>query len=554
MRIESLTVMPLSAMAVVFADQKPRKSDKCSKLTVLSNETASFQLAFCISEKGDVGAKFELCIESEIEKYITPYVVGNVGVTKIGYGFSDDWFLRKKAGLYPDYLRKIKNGSTIYAAKEIWQSIFFNLNEDAADIPEGTYNVKVTLKSCHEDKTEVSENFCVKVLGSKLPKQSLTVTNWIHYDCMSYFASCKPFSQKFWKVFRSYVTLAVKNGQNMILTPAFTPPLDTAVGKERPTVQLVDVEKTDSGYKFDFTLMEKFIKTALECGVEKFEHSHMFTQWGAYHAPKIVVRENGRKIKKFGWHTDAHGEEYEEFVRCYIGAAVKFLLGKGWLDKFFFHVSDEPVPENRESYAKASKLMHELLGELPSGDALSKVQFFEDGIVKTPIAKSRDIEDFFGKCDNLWLYFTGAESKDFLSNRLIGMPVERHRILGLQLYYYDIKGFLQWAFNAHHTTLCENFVNPYSSSDNNMHFVGGTSYLVYPEVDGATPSLRLMYFRDLMQDVRVCQLLESMTDRKFVMSIIDEIIPNFGVKCKVTSEQISEVRGRINAEIEKRTH
>lgn len=552
MRIDSIVTVPLSSLSTVFTDEKPRRDEKCSRLTVLSNEAAAFQLAFCIKEAGDVGAKMKLTIESEIAKYIKPYVVGNVAVTKVGYGFSDDWFLRKSAGLYPDYLREIKNGDTVYSANGLWQALFFNVNEDAKDIPAGTYKVKVTLESCHEDKLCASEIFTVKVISAKLPKQSLTVTNWVHYDCMSHFAACKPFSAKFWKVFRSYITLAVKNGQNMILTPAFTPPLDTAVGKERPTVQLVGVEKTENGYSFDFSLMKKFIEIALDCGVERFEHSHLFTQWGAYHAPKIVVRENGKNIKKFGWHTDAAGDEYKEFVTSYISAVKSFLAENSWVDKFFFHVSDEPVPKNYESYSKASELMHNLLGDLPCGDALSHFKFYEDGIVTTPIAKSRDIEDFFGKCDNLWLYFTGAESKDYLSNRLIGMPAERNRILGFQLYYYNIKGFLQWAFNAHHTFLCENFINPYKSTDSNMHFVGGTSYLVYPELCGATPSIRLMYFRDLMQDVRACQMLESLTDRKFVMSLIDEIIPGFGVKCRITRQQMASVRDKINEEIEKR--
>ena len=552
MKVDKLISFPLSSMSTVFSDAKPKKSEKCTEITLLSNEAGSFQFAFYIEEKGDVSPRFELCVESPIKKYITPYIVGNVAVTRVGYGYSDDWFLRKSAGLYPDYLRKLGKGERIFSTNGIWQSIFFNVNENLDELPSGKYPVKVTLKSCHEDKTEVSEVFTVTVLDAKLPKQEMCVTNWIHYDCMSHFASCKPFSAKFWKVFKSYITLAVKNGQNMILTPAFTPPLDTAVGKERPTVQLVGVEKTDKGYSFDFSLMEKFVETALSCGVEKFEHSHMFTQWGAYHAPKIVVRENGKNVKKFGWHTDAHAEEYAEFVSAYIPALTAFLKSKGWLDRFFFHVSDEPVEQNRESYSKASEFMHKLLGDLPSGDALSKYSFYRDGIVKIPIAKSMDIEDFIGKCDNLWLYFTGGESKNYLSNRLIGMPSERNLVLGLQLYYYDIKGFLQWAFNAHHTTLCENFINPYKSSDNNMHFVGGTSYLVYPEADGATPSIRLIYFRDIMQLVRTCQLLESLTDRKFVMSVIDEIIPNFGIKCRITREQMTDVRNRINYEIEKR--
>lgn len=43
----------------------------------------------------------------------------------------------------------------------------------------------------------------------------------------------------------NYMDAAVKCGVNMILTPVLTPPLDTAVGTERPTVQLVDIEVRD---------------------------------------------------------------------------------------------------------------------------------------------------------------------------------------------------------------------------------------------------------------------------------------------------------------------
>ena len=49
---------------------------------------------------------------------------------------------------------------------------------------------------------------------------------------------------------------AVKNGMNMVLMPAFTPPLDTPVGKERKTVQLVGVDFDGKNYKFDFSLLE----------------------------------------------------------------------------------------------------------------------------------------------------------------------------------------------------------------------------------------------------------------------------------------------------------
>ena len=45
--------------------------------------------------------------------------------------------------------------------------------------------------------------------------------------------------------------------------------------------------------------MKKFLELCLDCGIEYFEHSHLFTQCSAEHAPKIIVRENGEDKKLF---------------------------------------------------------------------------------------------------------------------------------------------------------------------------------------------------------------------------------------------------------------
>ena len=45
-----------------------------------------------------------------------------------------------------------------------------------------------------------------------------------------------------------YMRMAAEHGMNMILTPVFTPALDTEIGKERPCTQLVEITKNDAGY------------------------------------------------------------------------------------------------------------------------------------------------------------------------------------------------------------------------------------------------------------------------------------------------------------------
>ena len=53
---------------------------------------------------------------------------------------------------------------------------------------------------------------------------------------------------------------AAEHGINMLLTPVFTPPLDTAKGGERTTVQLVDVTFADGQWSFGFDRLRDVYK------------------------------------------------------------------------------------------------------------------------------------------------------------------------------------------------------------------------------------------------------------------------------------------------------
>ncbi len=79
------------------------------------------------------------------------------------------------------------------------------------------------------------------VVPAALPKQRLLHTEWLHTDCLADYYQIAVFSPQYWQAVRNLVRNAVTNGVNMLLTPIFTPPLDTAIGGERTTVQLVGV-------------------------------------------------------------------------------------------------------------------------------------------------------------------------------------------------------------------------------------------------------------------------------------------------------------------------
>jgi hypothetical protein len=50
--------------------------------------------------------------------------------------------------------------------------------------------------------------------------------------------------------------------------------------------------------------------------------SHLFTQWGAAHAPKIMATVDGTYRRLFGWETDAISDEYVGFLEAFAAELV----------------------------------------------------------------------------------------------------------------------------------------------------------------------------------------------------------------------------------------
>lgn len=507
----------LSSLVSVFPDDA--QGEELRVITVRNNEPCSFQAAFSFLDCPETAYTAKVKIEASHDLGITVREVKYVPVLRGFYGKTDDWLLRQgKPGLYPDALIPVDTDN-IRALRDTWKSLWITVNEDGAVLEPGEYNLKICIE-CENASSE--KTIRIKILPVSLPKQTVYATNWLHCDCIAADDDVEMFSKQFMEKLREYISLAAKNGQNVILTPMFTPPLDTPVGEERMTAQLVGVKKNENIYTFDFSLADEFIDICLECGIKYFEHSHLFTQWGAEHAPKIVVCENGEEKNLFGWHTDARGDEYREFLKQYISALKAQLRERELTERFIFHVSDEPSEKHLESYKAAADFIHAELPGFIIGDALASYKYYESGLVTTPVVSLSHADDFLGRAENMWVYFTGMDSRRCEPNRLITMDGVRNRILGVMMYYYDIKGFLQWGFNFHFTTLSRRQFDPYSSPDALEHFVAGTSYLVYP---GAVPSIRLNHFRDAMRDIRALSLCEEMTGRENTMELIEKHFP-----------------------------
>lgn len=452
-------------------------------------------------------------------------------------------FLESKSGLYPDVLEPLDAGNRFRPKEDTLSAVWFEATMTKA----GTYPVTVTIKE--KDETLVSLPLTVTVVDAALPEQSLIYTQWFHCDCLASYYNVPVFSEEHWRIMENYMAYAVRHGVNCILTPVLTPPLDTEIGTERPTVQLVGVIKNGGEYRFDFSLLKRYLDMAKACGIRYFEISHLFTQWGAAYAPKVVAIVDGIERRIFGWHTPGTEGEYPRFLSKLLPALVAFLRAEGVLANCRFHVSDEPYEEHLEGYCKAKAAIEPYLKDCTIIDALSNFEFFRHGAVKIPVPATNHIEPFLTEdVKERWAYYCSSQW-DKVSNRFIAYPAFRNRIIGVQLYKFKIEGFLHWGYNFYYAHGSRRLINPYLSQSGGGVWESGDTFSVYPGPLGQPlASPRLAVFYDAIQDMEALKLCESLVGREKVVALIDELAgtPVTFSEYPKSADYLLTLRKRIN--------
>ena len=445
--------------------------------------------------------------------------VGFVPSAYPAYGENDVDYLTTEPGLFPDPLEELTGSFQLIPF--YWRSLWIDL-QVGDQAKAGNYDVELYMRDFQGNILK-KISVCLHIVACRLPKQRLIHTEWFHSDCLADYYHVPVFSQQFWEIVENFMRVAVRRGVNMILTPLFTLPLDTLIGKERTTVQLVGVTVKKGSYQFDFTEFEHWIHLSKECGFEYFEMSHLFSQWGAKYAPKVVAKVDGQENKIFGWDTRADGAAYQDFLHRFLPALIGKLRELGIADKTYFHISDEPNQDNIDTFRTASELVKEELKGFPVLDALSTPQYYEEGLVSCPVPTNEHIHEFLDiGMEHPWVYYCSGEYME-VSNRFFAQPSSRNRILGVQLYLYKIEGFLHWGYNYYNSQYSIRKINPYIVTDADDAFPSGDSFLVYPGENGeAVESLRLLVLEEGLNDCRALELLESYKGREYVENLIEK--------------------------------
>lgn len=442
-------------------------------------------------------------------------------------------------GLYPDLLRELKGGRVkLYPGQ--WHSLWITVEcggkkwsreeysgelseeKSSCELPYGVHELEITLKP--EEGEPVRASLKLELINIMLPEQTLLHTEWFHADCLADYYRVEPWSEEHWRIVENFLNHYGEMGMNMVLVPVLTPPLDTAVGRERTTVQLTDIREEGEGrYSFGFHRVKRYVELCEKAGIRYLEISHLFTQWGACAAPKVMVWQgDGDKqvqVRRFGWDTPSDGSAYLGFLEQFLKALTGKLTEWGWEGRVFFHLSDEPGEDVLERYNFLRGKVAGWIAPYPIMDALSDYSFYESGARAVPNMEKLPVFAEKG-ASPLWTYYCGCHGHG-TPNRYFAMPSCQIRVLGVLLYYYGVDGFLHWGYNFYNSQYSLEHINPYAVTDAGGAFPSGDSFLVYPGEDGRPEdSLRMLLMLEAMQDMRALQLLEGQWGRERVMELI----------------------------------
>ncbi len=513
-------VVLCDSLEKVFPTTAPRAFNTALPLVGFQGETVSFQVAVyrsgAIEQAGRTPVRVEVGAHDGMRVRVSS--VELVPVELAAPHTPDPHYLRSEPGLFPDLLLPAPDDG-ILPVRGQWRALWVDLEvSGSAARYTGALPVRV-----HADGACIAELTVPLVLvGAELPALDLPNTHWFHCDGLADYYGHEVFGAEHWEVIDRQLVAARAISANMILTPVWTPPLDTEIGGYRTPTQLLGItELGPDEYSFDFDGLRRWIALCRAHGFQYLEIPHLFTQWGANATPAIYVQAGGTTQRRFGWDVASTDPRYRSLLSQLIPQLRSVLDAEWGLDRVYFHISDEPTPENLDGYSAARAQVLDLLHGCTIVDAISDVAFYDSGLVPEPIVALDHADAFHAAGGHPWLYYCIAQDTD-VSNRFMSLPSTRNRVIGAQLYKFEARGFLHWGFNFYNSVRSVRMIDPFRDPCADRGFIGGDTFLVYPGVDG-TPleSIRFRVFAEAMNDLRAMRAVGERHGRDRVLAIID---------------------------------
>ena len=538
----------ISSLEKVFIDDKIDSFPTADSITVLKGERFSVQLLY-VDEGPDYSMPWrpfvDLNLGGSLADYATVRDVRNVPVDRpVNPEKYDNQYLRTTPGIYPDLLTPLRYGGKVVVGRDKLRSLWIEIEPDGKI--DGEQELSITL-SC--EGVNATHTLSVNIIPADLPKNGISFTQWFYCDCLAGYYDVPAWSEKHWEIVENFARLYVKRGRNMIYTPLLTPALNVLPPFERTQSQLVDVTLKDGKYTFGFDKVDRWVDMCDRLGIEYLEISHFFDQHRAAHSAKVYANVDGKSKQIFTWDTLSDDPEYVRFLREMVSAFVEHMKKRGDDKRCFYHISDEPYLDYIDHYTKIKNSIADIIKDYPIMDALSDFDFYKTGSVPIPVPTTESVIQFVeAGVPNLWTYYACGQLIGY-SNCYVAMPSWRTRSLGMQLFKYNISGFLHWGYNYYNNRASGDAINPFLDLGGEDWVPAGDTFIVYPAQDG-TPleSIRAITMDEVMQDIRAMRLAEEYTSHGAVVKAMEDALGREITfhRCAETADEMLRVRNAVN--------
>lgn len=536
----ALEALAVDSLQKVFADERPAELDCRTPVVGFAGERTAVQVAVHVPRTEawqppvvDVA----LAVTAPPGVRVRPLAVQDVPVlTPASPGIDGDEYLRTDPGLYPDLLRPMAGGELLTVRPGTWCGLWLRLDLDG-EVTDGPQELRIALSTPDAPGGDVALTVPLHLSRRRLPELDIVNTHWLHVDGLLDQYGTELGSEEFWGILERFLRAAADASITSVLTPVWTPPLDTAVGATRRPTQLVRIREEAPGqYAFDLADLRRWLEVARAAGLRQLEMPHLFTQWGARATPAIYAERTDaagqvRTERIFGWDVPATDPRYRRFLEQLLPPLLAVLEEHWGLDRVIFHVSDEPGPDDLESYRAARAVVADLLAGVRILDALSDLDYARERLVDVPIVATNHAEPFLAAgMGPRWVYYCVSQNRG-VANRFIAQASWVNRALGAQLFLNRAEGFLHWGLTFYNAQYSRRSVNPFLDTCAGGGFPGGDAFLLYPGAGGEPlASLRSEVFAEAMLDHRVGQLLRETLGEDRARQIMGEgLAPGYGL-------------------------
>lgn len=350
----------------------------------------------------------------------------------------------------------------------------------------------------------VSHDYALRVYPTLLPEAaSLHITYWLSPDPKDLTSGTPPawWSEDHWRLLESTGRTLRWFGQDCILTPT--------IKGEHPLVETTRCR--DGTYTFGFDRFDRWVNTFVGLGFHQC-HGHHVIQWGALHGLDEATGEQTVLIKS------RTSDAFLPFLRAFYRALGRHLAANGWTDLYLQHQADETG--DVEYYRTLTETLRTQAPGVRTIDAINKVPEQLSSLVDVPVLavvflekQGRLVESRRESGRETWFYNCCSPPPPY-PNRHLDEALTNSRLYPWLGFRFGAAGYLNWGANIYRgADPYKTSVGPVPGGSQDPGHPPGDNWHFYPTEDGLIGGMRMMAFREGLQDSTLLTLL-AVRDRE----------------------------------------